>query len=74
MKFNDLLVCIEHNYIIGAISDTQMVQIIELIKAYLMLKTTTNTANYMGKSYNGIKEYSTPAIIIDGVKFYSNNE
>lgn len=74
MKFSELLAKIESNYIAGAISDEQLVQIIELANDYLILKTTTNTAEFQKKSYNGIKRYSNPVIIIDGVKFYINNE
>lgn len=58
----------------GNISDTSLVQIIEQASCYLNLKTLTNTAKTQGKSYNGIKKHSTPAILIDGVRFYSNNE
>lgn len=58
----------------GNISDSVLVQIIEQASCYLNLKTLTNTAKTQGKSYNGIKKHSTPAIVIDGVKFYSNNQ
>lgn len=74
MTFSELQDKIFVNYQEGAITDEQLVQIIEQAKNFLMLKTTTNTAKFQHKSYNGIKEYSIPAIIIDGIKFYSNNE
>lgn len=74
MTVNELIDKLFQNYEAGAISDEQLVQIIELAKGYLNLKTTTNTAEFQKKSYNGIKKHSNPAIIIDGVKFYINNE
>lgn len=74
MTFSELRDKFFANYEAGAISDDELVQIIELAKTYLNLKTLTNTAEFRKKSYNGIKEYSTPAIIIDKVKFYINND
>lgn len=74
MTFNELRDKFFANYELGAISDDQLLQIIELAKIYLNLKTITNTATIRCKSYNGIKQYACPDIIIDGVKFYINNE
>ena len=74
MVFNELQQKLFENYEAGAISDKQLVQIIEQAKTYLNLKTLTNTASIRGKSYNGIKAYSTPDVVIDGVKFYINND
>jgi hypothetical protein len=74
MTFNELRNKLFKNYELGAISDEQLVQIIEQAKDYLNLKTITNTATIRCKSYNGIKQFSYPDIVIDGVKFYVNNE
>ena len=74
MTFNDLKDKIFQNYEAGAISDNELVQIIELAVDYLNLKTRTNTAKFQGKSYNGVKNFSTPTVKIDGVEFYKNNE
>ena len=74
MTFNELRDKIFQNYEAGAISDNQLVQIIELAAAYLNLKTLTNTAIFRNKSYNGVKNFATPDIHIDGVAFYKNNE
>lgn len=74
MIFNELRDKLFSNYEVGEISDEQLVQIIELAKDYLVLKTITNTASIRVKSYNGIKKYSVPNLVIDGVKFYINNE
>jgi len=74
MTFSELRDKLFSNYEAGAISDEQLVQIIELTKTYLNLKTITNTATIRCKSYNGIKEFSYPDIVIDGVKFYINND
>ena len=48
--------------------------LVDDIVDYLNLKTTTNTAGFRGKSFNGIKNFEVPAVIIDGIKFYKNNE
>lgn len=74
MNFNELRDKLFANYEAGAISDEQLVQIIELANQYLNLKTKTNTAKYRGKSYNGIKNFVMNDIEIDGVQFYINNE
>ena len=74
MTFSELQDKIFANYEAGAISDEHLVQIIEQSAVYLNLKTQTNTAIFRGKSYNGIKNFTNHSIVIDGVKFYSNNE
>lgn len=74
MTFNELRDKLFKNYEAGAITDSDLMQIIELSKLYLNLKTLTNTAAFRNKSYNGIKNFATPDIIIDGVAFYKNNE
>lgn len=67
MTFSELRDKIFQNYEAGAISDEELVQIIELATEYLNLKSRTNTAKYQGKSYNGIKNFFTPSVKIDGV-------
>lgn len=74
MTFNELRDKLFENYESGAISDDELLLIIEVAKTYLNLKTITNTATMRSKSYNGIKQHSPPDIVIDGVKFYVNNE
>ena len=74
MTFNDLKCKIFANYEAGAISDRELISLVDEIVDYLNLKTTTNTAEFRGKSFNGIKKFEVPAVIIDGIKFYKNNE
>ena len=74
MTFNDLKHKIFANYEVGAISDHELSGLLSEIADYLNLKTTTNTAALRGKSFNGIKNFEVPAVIIDGIKFYKNNE
>lgn len=74
MTFNDLKHKIFANYEAGAISDYELSGLVDEIVDYLNLKTTTNTAEFRGKSFNGIKNFEVPAVIIDGIKFYKNNE
>ena len=73
MTFNDLKCKIFANYEAGAISDHDLSGLLSEIADYLNLKTTTNTAEFRGKSFNGIKKFEVPAVIIDGIKFYKNN-
>lgn len=73
MTFNQLRDKIFHNYEAGAISDAELVQIIELAAQYLNLKTQTNTAKFSGKTYNGIKKTRLPDIEINNIKFFINN-
>lgn len=73
MTFNDLKHKIFANYEAGAISDHELSALVDEISGYLNLKTTTNTAEFRGKSFNGIKNFEVPAVIIDGIKFYKNN-
>ena len=74
MTFRELRYKLFANYENGEITDEQLVQLIEQSAVYLNLKTQTNTAIFRGKSYNGIKNFTNHTIVIDGVKFYSNNE
>lgn len=74
MTFNELNNELFQNYESGKISDEQLVQIFERINDYLNLKTMTNTAKFRNKSYNGIKKNMKVTTIIDGQKFYSNND
>ena len=74
MTFNDLKHKIFANYEAGAISDYELSGLVDEISGYLNLKTTTNTAEFRGKSFNGIKNFEVPVVIIDGIKFYKNNE
>lgn len=74
MTFNELKDKLFKNYEAGAISDEDLLQVIELAVGYLNLKTLSNTAGFRGKSYNGIKNYVYPDIVIDGERFYKNPE
>ena len=74
MTFNQLLAKIESNYIAGAISDEQLVQIIELGKTYLNLRTKTNYAKSNGLTYNGGLKRKVRKIEIDKVTFIIDNE
>ena len=56
MTFNELRDKIFQNYEAGAITDEDLLQIIEFAVSYLNLKTLTNTATFRDKSYNGIKK------------------
>ena len=73
MTFNDLKCKIFANYEAGAISDHDLSGLLSEIADYLNLKTTTNTAEFRWKSFNGIKKFEVHAVIIDGIKFYKNN-
>ena len=74
MNISDLKQILFENYEAGIYSDEDLVQLIEQASVYLNLKTRSNTAKYRGKSYNGIKKFTTPDVVIDGVKFYINND
>jgi len=74
MNINNLEQVLFENYEAGIYSDEDLVQLIEQASGYLNIKTRTNTAKYRGKSYNGIKKFTTPDVVIDGVKFYINND
>ena len=73
MTFNELKHKIFANYEAGAISDHELSGLVDDISCYLNLKTTTNTAEFRGESFNGIKNFEVPSVIIDGIKFYKNN-
>lgn len=69
MTFNDLVNKIFVNYENGAITDDQLVQIIELSCYYLNAKTLTNYSISEKISYNGAKKRKLKYFKIDGVKF-----
>ena len=69
MTFNDLVNKIFVNYENGAITDDQLVQIIELSCNYLNAKTLTNYSISEKISYNGAKKRKLKYFKIDGVKF-----
>ena len=70
MNFNQLSDKLFQNYEAEAISDKQLLQIIERSVGYLSLKTRTNHGKRIGKSYNGVKNYCKSDITIDGIEFY----
>lgn len=72
MKFRELKDKIFMNYESGAISDDQLIDIIETAVNYLSLKTTTGHKNRIKKSYNAVKRFVNPDIIIDNIKFYKD--
>ena len=74
MTFNELRDKLFSNYEIGAISDEQMVQIIELATSYLNLQTLTNYSKTENISYNGAKKRNNKVVKIDNVEFIINNE
>lgn len=69
MNFNQLSDKLFQNYEAEAISDEQLLQIIERAAGYLALKTRTNHGKRIGKSYNGVKNYCSVDITIDSVEF-----
>lgn len=74
MIFSELQDKIFRNYEAGAITDAQLVQLIELASQYLNLQTLSNYAKSEGISYNGAKKRKISTVEIDGVKFIINNE
>ena len=74
MNISDLKQILFGNYEAGMYSDDDLIQLIEQASGYLNLKTRANTAKYRGKSYNGIKKFTTHDVEIDGQKFYINND
>lgn len=73
MTFNELRDKLFSNYEAGAISDEQMVQIIELATSYLNLQTLSNYAKSEKISYNGAKKRNKKIVKIDNVEFVINN-
>ncbi len=73
MTFNEIKNKIAINYEVGAITDDQLIDLIENLVDYLNLKTVTGTAKERGKSYRGINNFNSPDLIIDNVKFFKNN-
>ena len=74
MNISDLKQILFENYEAGVYSDEDLVQLIEQASGYLNLKTRANTAKCRGKSYNGIKKFTTHDLEIDGQIFYINND
>ena len=60
MTFNELYNKIFSNYEAGAITDEQLVQIIEQSAVYLNLKTQTNTAIFHCKKLQWYKKFYKP--------------
>ena len=74
MTFSELRDKFFANYEAGAISDDELVQIIELASNYLNLKTITNYAKANKITYNGALKRRTQKITIDKITFIINNE
>lgn len=74
MTFSELRDKFFANYEAGAITNEQLVQIIEQASVYLNLQTLTNYAKSSGLSYNGAKKRQKSIVLIDGVQFVINNE
>jgi len=74
MTFNDLRDKLFANYEAGAITDADLVQIIEQAAQYLNLQTLTNYAKSNKLSYNGAKKQRLNSVTIGSVKFIINNE
>lgn len=74
MTFNELRDKIFSSYEVGAISDVQLVQIIEQASHYLNLQTLTNYAASERISYNGAKKRNLRKVKIDNVEFVINND
>ena len=74
MNISDLKQVLFGNYEAGIYSDYDLILLIKQASGYLNLKTRANTAKYRGKSYNGIKKFTTHDVEIDGQKFYINND
>ena len=58
----------------GGISNDDMVQEIELLAAFLGLKTIAQKAKEKKTDYNNIKKSALPKITLFGVKFVIDNE
>ena len=74
MTFNELRDKLFSNYEAGAITDEQLVQVIELSANYLNLKTITNYAKVNKITYNGALKRKLNKLIIDNQTFIINNE
>ena len=74
MTFNELRDKLFLNYEAGAITDEQLVQVIELSANYLNLKTITNYAKANKITYNGALKRKLNKLIIDNQTFIINNE
>lgn len=56
----------------GKVTHNEMQNLIQLIAQELDIRTTSNYAKKINKSYNGVKNFRA-YILIDGVKFHSDN-
>jgi hypothetical protein len=74
MNYSELRDKIFQNYENGAISDEQLVQIIELSASYLNLKTITNYAKTNKITYNGALKRKLRKVVIDNQTFVIDNE
>jgi len=74
MTISELTNKIFENYQAGAVSDDNLVQIIELASGFLNLKTLSNYAKTEKISYNGAKKRNKKTVKIDGVEFIINND
>ena len=74
MKTSELIDKIFKNYESGAITDDDLVQIIELSALHLNLKTITNYAKANKISYNGALKRKLNKITIDNQTFIIDNE
>lgn len=80
MTFNELQEKIFINYQEGAISDDQLVQLIDLAMRFLGAKTLAAQAKYKGVDYNVIKKQKTRlenplyTFTVGGVEFVKNND
>jgi hypothetical protein len=74
MTFNELRDKIFQNYENGAISDSELVQILEITSQYLNLKTITNYAKANKITYNGALKRKLHKVIIDNQTFVIDNE
>ena len=74
MTFSELRDKFFANYEAGAITDANLVQIIEKAAMYLNLQTLTNYAASEKITYNGAKKRNLQKVKIDNVEFVINNE
>jgi len=73
MEFSELRDNLFSSYESGEISNTDLVQIIELSSIYLNLKTITNYAKSNGISYNGALKRRLNKVKIDKQTFIIDN-
>jgi hypothetical protein len=70
---SNLIQEVEKNIYEGKVSNTELVQLIELVGAYLNIQTIPQYAQQNGLSYNGVKKCRTVQKILN-VKFVIDNE